>query len=193
MRPIYRSLAALPFVACAVNDADLAAPRLDARADESVIVDGAFDRAMGKDIAARDIAIAEVLVEDGPRRETGPLCPVHADACPPDCAPFRGYRVHRLRGCFDPVQVISCVDPATESTIGQFCVVRVDDELFRTEEMRPALDPAAWRQCGMEEADYARAWQAIPCDEDAPSWLGAVSLPILPPPPAPAVGSPLTK
>jgi hypothetical protein len=44
----------------------------------------------------------------------------------------------------------------------------VDRELFRTEERRDGLDPAAWRQCEKDEPDFASAWQAIPCDQDAP-------------------------
>jgi hypothetical protein len=40
--------------------------------------------------------------------------------------------------------------------------------LYRTTEMRDGLDRAAWRQCDTSESDYAIAWQAIPCEDDAP-------------------------
>jgi hypothetical protein len=163
MRLTGPSWLAIPLAACAADDVDLPPTWLEAGIDVTLPVDGDADRVANEDIAGK-----EVLGEDLARSDRGPLCPVHADACPPECAAFSGYRVHRLRGCFDPVQIISCVDRASEPTHGQFCVVRLDGELFRTEERREGLDRAAWRQCEMDEPDYASAWQAIPCEEDAP-------------------------
>jgi hypothetical protein len=155
-------LAFLP-VACAADDVDFVGPRAEAGADEVIIVDSTLEK-----VVVEDNYVADVVVEDAPRRDARFPCPVHADACPPECAPYYGYRVDRHFGCYAPRQVISCVDRATEATLGQFCVVRVDHELFRTEERRDGLDPAAWRHCEMDEPDFAIAWQAIPCDQDAP-------------------------
>jgi hypothetical protein len=173
MQLVLPSLAALFLVACTADDLDFAGTALDSGIGEPAISDGDLD----KDVVGRTDA-ADVFVdlddagggvgEDGARQDTGPRCPVHSDACPPECAPFFGYRVFRVQGCFLPLQVISCVDRAYESMPGPSCVVRIDDILFKTDEIRGGLDPAAWRQCEMSDVDFAIAWHAIPCDEDAP-------------------------
>ena len=158
-------LAFLP-VACAADDVDFPSAPRDAGIDAAIVVDSSVES-----VVVADISLADALVEESTRRDLGVLCPVHADACPPECAPFYGYLVNRHFGCYAPRQVISCVDRRTDTTPGQFCVVRVDHELFRTEERRDGLDPTAWRHCEMDEPDFASAWQAIPCDQvdiDAP-------------------------
>jgi hypothetical protein len=150
-------------VACAADDVDFVGHPPDAGIDEATVVDSTMESAV-----VPDIAIADAVVEEAALLDQRFRCPVHADACPPECAPYYGYRVDRHFGCYAPRQVISCVDRTTETTLGQFCIVRVDNELFRTEERRDGLDPAAWRHCEMDEPDFASAWQAVPCDQDAP-------------------------
>ena len=155
-------LAFLP-VACAADDVDFAGHSPDAGIDEAIVVDSTIES-----VVVPDISAADAVVEEAARLDQRFRCPVHADACPPECAPYYGYRVDRHFGCYAARQVISCVDRAAETTLGRFCIVRVDNELFRTEEKRDGLDAAAWRHCEMDEPDFAIAWQAIPCDQDAP-------------------------